>query len=295
MSLPVKTTPFLFALGLLVFGAGCQGVKMKKELNVSYGEAAGQTLLLDVFQPAVPAAGPRGALVLVHGGAWSAGDKSEFAPMIPMLVKEGYVAFVVNYRLVTPDANHWPAQLDDTQRAVRWVRAHADRYGIDARRVGAIGGSAGGHIVACLGTSDTRDNSDAALAAYSSRVSCVVTLCGPVDLTEDLANKVKQGEWTNEQVRILLGGTPAEVPDIARSASPLLHVDARSAPAYIVQGKNDEIVPVDQAVRFDAALKKAGVDSWLLVHNGGHDLDDEAAFMKFVTDLPLFLKKHLSL
>ncbi len=282
-----------FALGLLVLGAGCQGIKIKKELNVPYGEAAGQTLLLDMFQLAAPATTPRPALILVHGGAWSAGDKSEFSSFVPMLVKEGYVVFAVNYRLVTTDANHWPAQLDDTQRAVRWVRAHADRYGVDSRRVGAIGGSAGGQIVACLGTSDTRDNSDASLAVYSSRVSCVVTMSGPTDLTENMALKVKQGDWTNEQVRILLGGTPTEVPSLARSASPLLHVDARSAPTYIVQGKNDEIVPVDQAKRFDAALKKAGVDSWLLVHNGGHDLDDEAAFMKFVTDLPLFLKKNL--
>lgn len=277
----------------LVFMAGCRNPAMTVERDVVYGEVHGRRLLLDVYRPAAPSDRPRPAVLMVHGGAWRAGDKSECADIAPMLIKEGYVAFAVGYRLATPETNHWPAQLDDVQRAVRWVRAHAACYGVNPDKIGALGGSAGGHIVARMGTTDTRDNSDPELAAYSSRVSCVVAMCGPTDLTEDISLKVAQGEWCNEQIRVLLGGTPAELPEKARDASPLFHVDARTAPTFLVQGRNDDIVPYDHAVRFAEALKKEGVPCEMILHDGGHDLDDWRAMLRFMREVPAFLRRNL--
>lgn len=278
------------ALGL----GGCGEGHITAEPDVVYGEAGGQKLRLDVFLPAAKPGRLRAAVLTLHGGAWRAGSKEESHDFAKMLAKEGYVTFAVGYRLATPEGNHWPAQLDDVQRAVRWVRENAARYGIDPQRIGAAGGSAGGHLVACLATMDTRDNSDPALAGYSSRVACIVDMCGPTDLTEDFAPKVKQGAWCNEQVAVLLGGTPAQVPGAARSASPLLHVDKRSAPALIIHGRNDELVPLDNAERFAAALRENGVEARLFLHDEGHGVENFLTLVRMVTEIRSFLAARLA-
>ena len=292
MNTPLRRVMVMLAAALLAV-AGC-GVPVKQELDVVYGEADGQKLMVDVFMPAMEAKGPRAAIVAIHGGAWRAGDRKECHDLAKGLAGQGYVVFAVGYRLARPDGNHWPAQLDDVQRAVRWVKANASRFGIDPERVGAAGGSAGGHLAACLGTQDTRDNSDKALAGYSSRVKCVINMVGPTDLTDDFGPKVKDGPWTNEQIEVLLGGKVKDLPELARSASPLLLVDAKTAPTLLVFGRKDPLVPLDHGVRYDAALKKAGVDSRLFIHNGGHGLDDAAALVPFLAELDAFLKKHLA-
>ena len=114
-----------------------------------YGTADGKPLLLDVYLPVTTGRG-RSAVVLVHGGAWRGGDKRDFAVEARRLAAAGLVAFSVNYRLDTMPA--FPAQVDDVQAAVRWVRGHADDYGVDPARIGALGASAGGHLVAMLAT-----------------------------------------------------------------------------------------------------------------------------------------------
>lgn len=263
------------------------------ETDIVYGEAGGQRLLLDAYLPAGAATTPRAGILLVHGGAWSAGDKSDFAEIAGMIALQGYAAFSIGYRLVTDTGNRWPAQLEDAQQAVRWVRAHAERFGVDPRRLGAIGGSAGGHIVAALGTSDAPAPVSAGTPAVSSRIACSVVMAGPTDLTEDFAPLVAQGAWTNEQIARLLGGAPSAVPAVARSASPLLLVDGRSAPALIIQGRNDEVVPWRQAERFAAALTAAGVEAKLVLHDGGHDLADEVVMARCIAEMDAFLKRHL--
>lgn len=283
----------LFLLGGAVLWSNGFGRGVTKKLDVVYGEAGGQKLLLDVYEPATGGSKLRPAVVVVHGGAWSAGDRKEGAEIGTQLARLGYVAFSIEYRLVTETADHWPAQLDDCQRAVRWVRARAAEYRIDPRRVGALGGSAGGHLVACLGTRETRDNSDPALASYSSRPTCIVDLAGPTDLTEDLAPKVKEGAWCNEMIRILLGATPAAQPAQARSASPLFDADAHSAPALILAGKTDPIVPLDHAERFAAALQKAGIEAKLVTHDGGHGFDDAWSLVRCYLEMKGFLARHL--
>lgn len=148
--------------------------EVEVDRGVAYGTVADELLLLDVFRPAV---------VCVHGGGMWTGSRADMADPARELAWAGYVAFAVDYRLVeaATGRHRWPAQLDDVQRAVRWVRANADRYGVDSRRVGAYGWSAGGQLAALLGMRDTRDAAPE-LAAYPSRVACVVDLAGDVDL-----------------------------------------------------------------------------------------------------------------
>ena len=129
-----------------------------EERGVVYGTVEDEPLLLDVFRPPARATA-QPAVVLVHGGGMWTGSRADMADPARQLAQAGYIAFAVDYRLVdVASGRHpWPAQLDDVQHAVRWVRANAARYGVDPERVGAYGWSAGGQLAALLGTRDTRD------------------------------------------------------------------------------------------------------------------------------------------
>lgn len=275
----------LFALTLCT---SCQPRTAITELDIAYGKVDGQTLLLDVYRPTEPSAEPRPAVVFVHGGGWGAGDKRDFTDAARRLAQQGYVVLSVNYRLARAGRNLWPAQLDDVQRAVRWLRAHAQQYGVDPKRVGAIGHSAGGHLVACLATRETRDNSDAALATFSSRLTCAIDMSGPVDLV------TSDNPQTDGIIANLLGGRNADLPDLARDASPILFVDAKTAPVFIVHGRKDELVAVRHAEQFAAALRKAGVEVRSLIFDDeGHGLSNKANGERMIRESVAFLKSHL--
>jgi acetyl esterase/lipase len=260
---------------------------------VVYGHAGGIDLALDTYRPDNDRVLP--GIVWVHGGGWSAGDKSESAEGAIGYARQGYVCFSVNYRLAKSPANPWPAQLDDVQRAVRWIRAHADQYHLDAAHLGAIGGSAGGHLVACLGTMDTRDNSDPELAKYSSRVTCVVDMSGPSDLTADFASLGAQGAQAIAIMTNFFGGkTRDQAPDLYRDASPVFHIDDKTVPFLIFHGEADELVPVDQARRLDAALRKAGRESKLMTFPGvGHGVAGPEVGSTVAREALSFLQRHL--
>jgi acetyl esterase/lipase len=257
--------------------------------DVQYGMAQGQPITLDIFTPPNQLAFNRPAIVFVHGGAWAAGDKRDFEDMARGLAEQGYVGFSVSYRLVMEDANQFPAQLDDVQRAVRWIRLHASEYRINPQRLCAIGGSAGGHLVSLLGTSDTRDNSDAELAPYSSRVNCVVAMYAPQDLTVPLV----QGSAVDAAVIDLIGTTREENMQAFAHASPLFHIDTNTAPFLIVHGVQDPLVPLDQAERFYAALQAAGIPSDLLIfEDEGHSILRTENVNLFIKRLLAFLKTY---
>jgi acetyl esterase/lipase len=228
------------------------------ENGVVYGEADGQELILDIARP--PARDdPRPAVILIHGGGWTEylGSRLDMSMPALELAKAGYVAFNVEYRLLTsePGVHMWPAQLDDVQRAVRWVRANAATYGVDPERIGSYGHSSGGHLAAMLGVRETRDNGDPDLAGFSSRVTCVADLAGDMDLT------IPYPQEMDNQIAInLLGGTPAEAPEAYRDASPIAWVDEQTAPFLILHGTNDTINPVAHSRTMEAALHEAGIE-----------------------------------
>ncbi len=265
---------------LLIPVALFAGAKLKEnsdvkiERDVIYGNAGGEKLLLDVFYPPVEKATPastRAAVLLVHGGGWSAGDKKDSDDLGRGLARTDYVAFSANYRLLNGAKNRFPSQLDDVQRAVRWIRSRAAIYKIDPQRLGAMGGSAGGHLVSLLGTTDTRDNSDKDLAKFSSRVACVVAINGPADLTAPLpAIAAEDGLHVEELVRNFIGA-PRTDGAAYRAASPLFHIDRKTVPFLIFHGDKDTLVPVDQSQRFYKALLKNGTPAELVVFPGeGH-------------------------
>jgi acetyl esterase/lipase len=213
--------------------------------NVVYGENDGQQLLLDVALPPNDAA-ERPAVVLIHGGAFMFGDREGWSSTAIELARAGYVAFNINYRLFsdTDGSNAWPAQLDDAQRAVRWVRANAATYGVDPERIAALGHSSGGQLAAFLGTRETRDNADPALAEFSSRVTCVVEIAGGMDMTSPLPSAEE-----NAINIAVLGGTEDAPPDAAayRDFSPITFVDKEIVPFLIMHGLFDADSPLEQS------------------------------------------------
>nr|MBA3415822.1 prolyl oligopeptidase family serine peptidase [Chloroflexia bacterium] len=191
-----------------------------------------------------------------------------------------------DYRLVDPETgrHRWPAQLDDAQLAVRWVRANAERLNVDSGRVGAYGWSAGGQLAALLGTRDTRDPA-APLAGHPSRVACVVNLAGDVDL----ASYADPPAF--DEVVALLGGTPAEVPERYRDASPLSWVDGRTAPFLVIHGAQDDVVPVGQSRQLVAALRAAGVEvRYRELPDAGHN---GLSWSRVGPEVLAFLARHL--
>lgn len=232
--------------------------------DVEYGAQGGEKLLLDIYQPTERAAKPRPAVVLIHGGSWTGYDKSTMRGIGNFLARSGFVAASVDYRLLHGSDDRWPAQLDDAQRAVRWLRANASKYNIDADHIGAFGHSAGAQLAALLGMEDTRDNSDPALAKYSSRVQAVVDVSGPSDF---LTNHDPDGDAL---LAALFGGDYKKLPEVWRSASPVSHVDKSNAPFLIVHGTHDDMVAIAQAQELYDKLKQAGVPATFVKVDDGH-------------------------
>ena len=249
-------------------------------------------LTLDVYQP-VGIEGKRAGILLVHGGGWFSGDKADkgYVEVCQYLATEGFAVFSVNYRLV-PKARY-PAQLDDVQRAVRWVRSHAEEYSVDVKRIGAVGDSAGGHLVSLLGTRDTRDNKDEALKAYSSKVQCVVDLFGPVDFLAD--NNSKLPGIAESLVTNFFGQKRDVALDLYKEGSPITYVNKESAHFLIMHGDKDPLVPLTQSREFKAALDKAGNETNLIImSNDGHGFRLPENKQKQKTEMIAFFRKWLN-
>jgi acetyl esterase/lipase len=217
------------------------------ERNIVYRTIDGETLTLDAYLPVDEAGATlanRAAVVLVHGGAWVEGDKSDMDAVGRRLAAAGYVAVSVNYRLA-PE-HKYPAAVEDVQAAVAWLRkgAQVTRFGIDPGRIGVLGVSAGGYLASMVGTLGSGS------LHHGDRVAVVVSWSGITDL-----NGIFLAGFGEDQ----LGCAVTECPDVAASASPITHVDAGDAPTLLVNGTNDPITPITQATTMSAALATAGV------------------------------------
>ncbi len=219
---------------------------------------------LDLYLPE-KAAGPLPVIVWVHGGGWRGGSK-ENCPAVPFAAK-GYAVASINYRL----SQHaiFPAQIEDCKAAVRWLRAHAKAYNLDPERFGAWGSSAGGHLVALLGTSgDIKElEGGGGNPEQSSRVQAVVDWYGPTDFTRMGG---KHDSPTSAE-SLLLGGPVQEHKDRAAKANPITYVSKDDPPFLILHGDKDTLVPLSQSELLADALKKAGAEVTLRVIRGaGH-------------------------
>lgn len=217
---------------------------------------------------------PLPVIAYLHGGGWLAGHRIGGFPGLIRRVQDGeYAGVSIGYRL-TGEAC-WPAQIHDCKAAIRWVRGHAKQYHLDPDKIAISGNSAGGHLASLLGTSGGVKELEGNLGEWtneSSRVTCVVDLCGPEDLTKPLMfDRLGHPIVKDSAIVGLLGGTYEEKHDEAVAASPLTWVSPDDPPFFIAQGTKDDRVTYANSEALHAALQKAGVKSLLIpITGGGH-------------------------
>lgn len=259
--------------------------------DIEFAQVGNARLCLDLYLPKQVG---RPKLVLwVHGGAWRSGTRSDM-PMIS-LVDAGYAVASVDYRL--SHVALFPAQVHDVKAAIRYLRRHQERLGIDARRVAVAGASAGGHLAALVGLANDRvalDGDVGTALDQSSDVQAVVDMFGPTNLTTILDQSTPSGlDILNPAVRQLLGGTPEDKPDLARLASPALQVDSGDPPLLVIHGDQDPQVPISQSHELVGQYRAAKLPVQLeVISGGGHGgkafLDEERRAI-----VKAFLDEHL--
>jgi acetyl esterase/lipase len=223
---------------------------VKVERDIVYARYGAREVKLDLYLPKQPASGKIPCIVVVHGGGWRSGDKARFAHIAGALAEQGFAAACIGYRLL-PEVE-FPAPILDCKAAVRWVRAHAAQHGLDPDRIGAIGGSAGGHLVAMLGTSDAVAalEGNGGNAGVSSRVQAVVAMATPADMT-------RMGDRQNLNA------------DLAKLISPVTQVSKNAAPVLLLHGTKDALVPMAQSELLIEKYRQAGAKAELVKIDGG--------------------------
>jgi len=230
---------------------------------------------LDLYLPVQKEGnGPLPIIVWVHGGAFRAGSK-ENCPSARFL-RHGYATASINYRL----SQHaiFPAQIEDCKAAVRFIRANAEKYNIDPNRIGVWGASAGGHLVAMLGTTgDVKQFDKEPNLHVTSRVQAVCDFFGPTDFTKmnDFEGTMDHDAPDSPESK-LIGGPVQENKEACNRANPITYVSKDDPPFLICHGDKDMLVPHNQSVLLNDALKKAGVNvKFHTVKGGGHGFRDK--------------------
>ena len=268
-----------------------EGVKALRDLE--YAKVGERPLLLDLYVPE-KADGPLPLVVWVHGGGWQSGNKRNCKAI--GFSGKGYVVASIGYRL--SGEAPFPAQIHDCKAAVRWLRSQAGKYNIDPKRVGAWGSSAGGHLVALMGTSgDVKElEGDLGPADQSSRVQAVCNFYGPGNLVTVLKQRGVNRQKPSGAFYKLFGGPIDEKQALIRAASPVTHISKDDPPFLLVHGENDRVVPYVQSVEFDKALKAGGVEStFYTVKGAGHGFRNAGAAERTAIDRAVreFFDKHL--
>ena len=244
--------------------------------NLQYGDGTNTANLLDIYLPE-KFENPVPLVVWIHGGGWAQGDKSP-APQFMQLLSRGFAVASINYRL--SGEAPFPAQIYDCKGAIRYLRAHAKEFQIDPNRIGIWGHSAGGHLVALLGTSAGVKELEGNVGGnlnVSSRVQAVSDYAGPTDLGQIYAQGADDPSFMNNTVlrgyfEHFLGGGPVEThPDLIRQANPITHLTSNTPPFQIIHGNKDALVPVGQSQLLADALAAKGLECELTIVEGyGH-------------------------
>ena len=237
--------------------------------DVTYAERPSGSLALDAYLPSGP--GPHPAVLVIPGGKWMHIDKAKNDWFPKKLAELGVAAFSLEYRPSTTAP--FPAALEDVQAAVRYVRAHAGRFRIDPIRLGAIGGSSGGHLAALLATWGEGSTTT------GDRVPVAISWSGPMDLRPLLHSS--NGELVSVVETFLGCSSSAACEEKADLASPITHVDPTDGAVYLANHTN-EIIPASQARQMAATLASSGVPHELSVMTaGGHGLNTAASYKGF--------------
>ena len=259
-------------LGLLAFIVSALSLRGEDlatpQEALTFANVDGRPLALDVYRPTGDVAG---VIVWVHGGAWRAGSRASVD--LKEMTRLGWAVASVDYRL-SGDAR-FPAQIHDIKAAIRYLRAHATELKLPAYPYVIAGSSAGGHLAALVGTS----NQSAVLEGHvgdhldaDSSVQAIVDLYGASNLLTILRQSTTHGlNVRKPALDLLLGGQPEDVPELARLASPVFHVDASDPPLYLSHGDQDPQMPINQAHELHGAYEALGLPVvFTVMHGSAH-------------------------
>ncbi len=250
-----------------------EGFKVMQDISYAGTDNARQTL--DLALPIKRTSDkPLPVIAFIHGGGWRGGSKDGGLNRIRGFLKSGnYAGVSIGYRL--SNEAKWPAQIHDCKAAIRWVKANAVKHGLDGSKIAVHGTSAGGHLVAMLGTSagvKAMDGSTGAYTSQSTKVACVVDYFGPTNFLRmnDFESRIDHDAKDSPE-GLLIGGPVQDNKKKTLTADPISYVSKEDSPFLIMHGTKDMAVPYNQSVILHSALKKIGVPSALLtVTGGGH-------------------------
>jgi acetyl esterase/lipase len=272
---------------------------MKVERDLAFASVGAKKLKLDLYRPK-KSSGNVPVVVLIYGGAWMMRNPGMETPKAKWLATHGYAAAVIDYRLSSEAL--FPAQIYDCKAAVRWLRANAAKYGLDAAHIGAWGESSGGHLASLLGVAGSVAalEGDSGNTNKSSQVQAVVDFFGPTDLLQAEAHALP-GSWLNHDSPTspesrLIGGPVQENRDKAEQANPIKYVTHDTPPFLIVHGEQDPLVPCNQSELLSAALKQAQANvTFYKIAGAGHGgpaFDSDMMRAAVLAFLDKYLKPH---
>lgn len=279
---PNGKTLLKFALSFVCLAVLSQAVSAQNTyttyLDLSYVDDGNPAHKLELYVPS-GASSPVPLIVFIHGGGWQDGDKQLGPNSYPLrYARNGYAVASINYRL--SDEAIFPAQIYDCKAAIRWLRANAARYNLDATRFGAWGPSAGGHLASLVGTSNDVADLEGTLGGnlqFSSRVQAVVDWYGVIDFLQQDALLAQNGcpnrnhNAPDSPESRLMGCAIQSCPDAVRRASPITYVTPDDPPFFIEHGTADCTSAPGQSQIFQTLFQSVGHDSSLTVLQGaGH-------------------------
>ena len=256
------------------FERSTQSNLIKIKQNIFYTKNENLRQSLDLFTPQKRKKEKLPVIVYIHGGAWKAGNKNQGLRHLSAFVESGhYIGVSVGYRLSSE--SEWPSQIHDCKAAIRWIRGNAKEYGMDTEKIGAIGHSAGGHLVSMLGTTSDVKHLEGSLGQYtdeSSKIHCVINFFGPSAFLEmsKFPSRIDHNAANSPESQ-LIGGALQSNKKKALQASPIYYASKDDVPFLHIHGTKDQLVPYNQSVIFNKKLLEKGCSSTLItVKEGGH-------------------------
>lgn len=264
---------------------------VEQHLELVYAKHGTREMHLDLFAPK-DAAGALPTLVVVHGGGWVKGNKRGFHALAQEFARRGYVAAAIEYRLA--GEAKFPAAIHDCNAAVRWLRANAKKYHIDPERIGAIGGSAGGHLVGLMaaGSHVPKLAGEAGPQGQSHVLQAGAVMAGPFDLTSARIaelSRTKTDFYTNQW----LGKTIDEAPELYELASPITHITAHTPPILFLAGEEDN--PARNAETREK-LQHLKIETGIAVYSQGKHgcWNQHPWFQRMIDDMDAFFARTLN-
>lgn len=261
--------PYMIAATLMAIIPKSVTAQPTSSREIVYAKIGEHELALDLYVPANKKSDT--LLVYIHGGAWSRGSKDGVP--VKELVSRGYALASVDYRL--SGVARFPANVHDIKAAIRYLRARQGELGIKADTIVILGSSAGGHLAALVGVSNGLKELEGKVGEHldqSSDVQGTVSFYGASNLETILAQSTPHGLSVRvPALELLLGDVPEKVPDTARLASPVAHVDRNDPPLLLIHGDQDPQMPVNQSLELQAVYESMNRPvKFINVHGGAH-------------------------